>query len=77
MKIILMVLGKTLTESLADEIEKYARRITHYLPFEIKVIPDIKKGKTFDPLRQKTAEVEQNLNKNHRANTVILLDEIG
>lgn len=77
MKIILMVVGKTLTESLADEIEKYARRITHYLPFEIKVIPDIKKGKNFDALRQKAAEGELILKEIDRADTVILLDERG
>lgn len=77
MKIILMVVGKTLTESLAGEIEKYARRITHYLPFEIKVIPDVKKGKTFDPVRQKTAEGELILKEIERPDTVILLDERG
>ena len=77
MKIILMVVGKTSTESLAGEIDKYSRRITHYLPFEIKVIPDIKKGKAFDPVKQKIAEGELILKEIERPDTVILLDERG
>ena len=72
-----MVVGKTSTEALASEIEKYARRITHYLPFEIKVIPDIKKGKAFDPVKQKIAEGELLLKEIERPDTVILLDERG
>ena len=42
MKIILMVVGKTSTKFVREGVEEYAGRINRFMPFEIKVIPDIK-----------------------------------
>ena len=40
MKIILILVGKTVDSNLKSLLENYASRIAHYVPFEIKIVPE-------------------------------------
>ena len=66
MKILFLVIGKTDESYLETGIGKYIKRLEHYIPFEMKVIPDIKNRKTLTEEQQKKAEGD-----------LILLDEKG
>ena len=41
MKISLLVIGKTTDGRLVSLIDDYRQRLSHYVPFELVVIPDI------------------------------------
>ena len=41
MKIGLIVIGKTDAGYFVEAINEYKNRLTHYIPFEMEVIPDI------------------------------------
>lgn len=72
-----MVVGKTEGEWLIEGCDQYQRRLRHYYPFEVEVIPDIRaKGKiSQDALRKKEAEaVLTRLGSDDR---LVLLDEKG
>jgi len=72
----LLLVGKTTDKHLETLIADYQQRLTHYLPFEIKVIPDLKQGKiTFE--QQKTLEGERILAAVAPNSRLILLDERG
>ncbi|MBO4666281.1 MAG: 23S rRNA (pseudouridine(1915)-N(3))-methyltransferase RlmH [Paludibacteraceae bacterium] len=72
----LILVGKTTDKHLEALIADYQQRLTHYLPFEIKVIPDLKQGKlSFE--QQKTLEGERILDAIPNNAQVILLDERG
>ena len=43
MKIALIVIGKTDAGYFVEAINEYKNRLVHYIPFEMEVIPDIKK----------------------------------
>lgn len=75
MKITLLVVGKTSTGYLAEGIEEYARRVGRYVPFDIRVIPDVKRNQ--GPERQKELEGEAMLATITAADHVTLLDERG
>ncbi|MBQ0076058.1 MAG: 23S rRNA (pseudouridine(1915)-N(3))-methyltransferase RlmH [Bacteroidales bacterium] len=76
MKVTLLVVGKTTDKHLEVLIEDYVERIGHYLPFEIKVIPELKNVKALSQAQQKTMEGELIL-KAVGTTEVILLDEHG
>ena len=58
-------------------IQEYQKRLTHYLPFALQVIPELKNTKALSPEQQKQAEGDLIL-KAVTANTdLILLDEHG
>ena len=59
MKITLILVGKTNDRLYAEGIDDYAKRINHYMPFNIKVIPDIKNSKSLNEEQQKTKEGER------------------
>lgn len=72
-----MVVGKTEGEWLIQGCEQYQRRLRHYWPFEMEVIPDLRiKGKVSrDVIRKKEAEaVLARLGADDR---LVLLDEKG
>ena len=77
MKAELLTVGKTDINSIAIEISKYTKRIGHYLPFSMEVIPDIKNRKNLSQIQQKIKEGELILNKLHNTDYVVLLDEGG
>ena len=72
----LLLVGKTTDKHLETLIADYQNRLTHYLPFEVKVIPDLKQGKlSFE--QQKTQEGERILAAVPGNARLILLDERG
>lgn len=77
MKICLLVVGKTDEAYLQKGTEIFLKRIPHYLPFEMKVIPDIKNTKNLSPEQQKEREGESILQQLAPSDELILLDECG
>ena len=77
MKILLILTGKTTDARIASLIDDYCKRLTHYVPFELVVIPDLKNAKSLTEEQVKAAEGEAILARLTPAMEVILLDEHG
>ena len=77
MKVTLLVIGKTDKEFVKKGIEEYQKRLVHYFPFELKIIPDIKNTKNLSESQQKQKEGELILDKIKSGDTLVLLDEGG
>ena len=77
MKITLLVIGKTDEPYLETGIAKYLGRLEHYVPFELKIIPDIRNRKTLSEAQQKKTEGELLLAQFQPGDVVVLLDENG
>lgn len=77
MKIILMAIGKTTTKYIQEGIELYKKRLTHYIPFELKLLPDVKATKALTMERQKELEEEIFMSSINSGDFVVLLDERG
>ena len=77
MKIKLLVVGKTDDKNLVQLIEKYQKRLQHYIKFQLEVIPDIKNSKNLSPHQQKEKEGELILSKLQNTDQLVLLDEKG
>ncbi len=73
----LLVTGKTGDARLASLIKDYQQRLTHYVPFEFVVLPDIKNAKSLSEEQLKTAEGEAILRWLTPSMDVVLLDEHG
>ena len=77
MKITFLVIGKTEDSYLKEGIEKYTKRLKHYIKFEIVEVPELKNTKSLSEDQQKTKEAElisKNLN---NTDYIVLLDEKG
>jgi 23S rRNA (pseudouridine1915-N3)-methyltransferase len=77
MKTLLILIGKTQNKHFVAGINDYTERITHYLPFDIKVIPDLKNAKSLTEAQQKDKEGELILRELQDSDTVVLMDEHG
>ncbi len=77
MKIWLVVTGKTDAPWLKQGIEVYLKRIRHYLPFEMKVIADLKNSASLSRNLQKEKEGEALLAFLGNKSELYLLDETG
>lgn len=77
MKITLLLIGKTDKLYLKAGMEEYVERLKHYLPFEIKVIPDLKKTGALPEGIQKKKEGELIIGNLTSPSEVILFDEKG
>lgn len=77
MKTILLLVGKTTDKHFIAGINGYAERITHYMPFEIVTIPELKNTKSLSEEQQKTMEGELILKQLQPSDTVVLMDEHG
>ncbi len=77
MKIKLLLIGKTDESYLKQGIEKYTKRIKHYLSFDFITIPDLKNTRNLSEEQQKQKEGELILNQLNPADFVVLLDEKG
>lgn len=77
MKILFLVIGKTDEVYLDTGIVKYIKRLERYIPFEMKVIPDIKNRKILTEDQQKKSEGELILSQLSLGDDLILLDEKG
>ncbi len=60
-----------------EGIDDYVKRLTFYIPFEIKVIPDIKNRSTLSPELQKEKEGKLILGQLGAGDQLVLLDEHG
>lgn len=77
MKITLLVVGKTTDSRLQSLIEDYRQRLTHYVPFELVVIPDLKNTKGLSESQIKTAEGNELLRCLTPNTEAVLMDEHG
>lgn len=77
MKITLAVIGKTEVGFVRQGIEEYARRLQHYVQFNIQYMDDIKGTRNLSEAQQKTAEGKQLLASLETSDHVVLLDEHG
>ncbi len=77
MKVELWLIGKTSFEYLRAGMQIYEKRLKHYLPFEVAIIPDIKNAKNLSPGQIKKKEGELLLSKIKKEDFLILLDERG
>ncbi len=71
------MIGKTDAPWLAEGISHYEKRIRHYLPFELQVIPDLKNRKQLSEDEQKQAEALLLIQQLQTTDEVVLLDENG
>ncbi|MBP5798885.1 MAG: 23S rRNA (pseudouridine(1915)-N(3))-methyltransferase RlmH [Prevotella sp.] len=77
MKTLLFLVGKTNDKHFQAGISDYAERISHYMPFDIVTIPELRNTKSLSEEQQKTAEGELILKQIQTSDTVVLLDEHG
>lgn len=77
MKITLLVVGKTTSAQVESLIQEYQKRLAHYLPFALQVIPELKNTKALTPDQQKLAEGELILRAVAQSADLVLLDEHG
>jgi 23S rRNA (pseudouridine1915-N3)-methyltransferase len=76
-KITLLVVGKTEADYLNSGIDVYEKRLKHYIPYEMVVIPALKNTRSLSELQQKQKEGDLLLAKIEPTDEVVLLDENG
>lgn len=77
MKLLLISVGRTAYAPMREATERYAQRLAHYLPFELKELPDIKNAKSLSEEQQKAQEGAMILAALQPSDFVMLLDERG
>ena len=77
MKIILLAIGKTGEKYINEGIGQYIKRLSHYVPFEFKILPDVKTTKGISRDRQKNIEGVMFQSVIQPGDVVVLLDERG
>ncbi|MCQ2203497.1 MAG: 23S rRNA (pseudouridine(1915)-N(3))-methyltransferase RlmH [Bacteroidales bacterium] len=77
MKTVLIAIGKTDEEYLEYGIKKYTDRIGRYIPFEIKIIPDVRRGKSISEQQQKNQEGQLILKEIAGGDVLVIMDEAG
>jgi 23S rRNA (pseudouridine1915-N3)-methyltransferase len=77
MKVKLLMVGKTVKDFIVRGFDDYQQRMIHYLPYETKVISDLKSTKKLNINQQKIKEGELILNQLQNSDFVVLLDEHG
>ena len=77
MRITLLTMGKTDIRWVAEGLEMYASRISHYAPFSVKELPELKNVGALGPEQIKRREAECLLKSVKPQDMVILLDEHG
>ena len=77
MKITLLAIGKTDNGNLQHLIEDYEKRLSHYVSFQLEMIPDIKNAKNLSEAQQKQAEGSEILKRLQAGDRLVLLDEKG
>ena len=77
MKTLLIMVGKTVNKHFVAGINDYCERISHYMPFDTLVIPELKNTRKLTEEQQKVAEGELILKQLQSTDMVVLLDEHG
>lgn len=73
----LLFVGKTTDSHIEALCQNYLKRLTHYLPIKLVVIPELRNTKSITPDQQKQAEGELILRAVPQSAELILLDEHG
>ena len=77
MKTIFIVIGKTTDKRMEALTDEYIGRITHYMPFEMQVIPELRNAKNLSQEQQKEQEAELLKKTLQPSDYIVLLDEHG
>lgn len=77
MKVVLLVVGKTVERYFIDAIQEYCNRLKFYIPFELEVVPELKSAKNMTEAVQREKEAELIRKALHPGDYVVLLDEKG
>ncbi len=77
MKVLFLVIGRTVEKRLTSLIDDYVQRVKHYVPFDMEVIPELKNTKALSAEQQKEREGELLQKQLREGDYVVLLDEGG
>ncbi len=77
MKTTVILVGKTQNKHFAAGIKDYSERISHYMPIEFKVIPELRNTKNLSEEQQENREGELIMKELQPSDTVVLMDEHG
>ena len=77
MKIVLIVVGRTVEKHYITAINDYIERTKHFINFEMQVIPEIKNTRNLSMDQQKEKEGELILKSFQPGDYIVLLDEYG
>ena len=77
MRIQVMFVGKTTGKLFQEAISNYQQRLTHYVPFAIEEVPDLKNTKNLTEEQQKEKEADMVLDRLQSGDVLVLLDERG
>ncbi len=77
MKTTLIVVGKTTDAHIQALTDDYVKRIGHYMPFDIDVIPKLKNAATLSEAQQKEQEMLLIKKRMQPGDVLVLLDEHG
>ncbi|MDO4707541.1 MAG: 23S rRNA (pseudouridine(1915)-N(3))-methyltransferase RlmH [Porphyromonadaceae bacterium] len=77
MRITLLTIGKTDSLALEGLIKVYVKRLGHYLPFEMKVLPDVKRSSKTTLQSQREQEGRELLRQVEPTDMLVLFDERG
>lgn len=77
MKLLLLVIGKTTDSHVKALIDDYSSRLSHYVPFAIEVIPELRSTKALTAEQQKATEAELIRKQLQGGDHIVLLDEHG
>lgn len=77
MKLHVIFTGKTTGKLFQEAIADYQQRLTHYVPFSIEELPDLKNTKSLNEEQQKEKEADMLFEKLQPGDVLVLLDEKG
>ena len=77
MKVVLLSVGKTDEDFYAQAMDIFRKRLSHYIPFDLEFISDVKNTKHLSEKEQKNLEGEALLNRIHQGDYIVLLDDKG
>ncbi len=77
MKITLLTIGKTNDKYLLEGMDKYLKRLKHYITFKLTELPELRNTKNLSEDQQKNKEAELIFKNISTTDQLILLDEKG
>ncbi len=77
MEIRFTVIGKTVSEPVGALLDDYVSRISRYVRFSFRIIPDVKNASSLSPQELKNREGEALISSVEPADVLVLLDENG
>ena len=77
LKLLLLVIGRTTDRHVQALIDDYSSRLSHYVPFQLDVIPELRNTRGLSVEQQKSQEAELVRKQLQPGDHLILLDEHG